>query len=346
MTLKRLFLLGALLVGLAGAAYLGQETTTPGEDMVATAESFLASLKPAQKKKAMLAYDSENRTYWNFIPMQDRAGKPTRKGLMLKEMTAKQKEQALALVKTGTSAEGYVKATTIMSLEAILHELEMGGRTVRDPEWYFFTIFGTPSKTGRWGWRVEGHHLSLNFTVDRGKVISSTPAFFGANPAKVMSGDRKGLRTLPESEDLAVKLFASLDQEQKEQAFHAEPFPEARQKEARAGVGKPVGLPASKMTKKQRQILQRLVEAYADRMPPAVGRRQIAEVRAAGIGKIHFAFYHGEKKRGKAPITYRVQGPTFVIEFLNTQSDPAGNPANHIHSCWRDLRGDFGLAAK
>jgi hypothetical protein len=261
MTLKRLFLLGALLVGLAGAAYLGQETTTPGEDMVATAESFLASLKPAQKKKAMLAYDSENRTYWNFIPMQDRAGKPTRKGLMLKEMTAKQKEQALALVKTGTSAEGYVKATTIMSLEAILHELEMGGRTVRDPEWYFFTIFGTPSKTGHWGWRVEGHHLSLNFTVDRGKVISSTPAFFGANPAKVMSGDRKGLRTLPESEDLAVKLFASLDQEQKEQAFHAEPFPEARQKEARAGVGKPVGLPASKMTKKQRQILHRLVEA-------------------------------------------------------------------------------------
>jgi hypothetical protein len=346
MTVKRLALLGVLLTGLAGAAYVAKEAAAPAEDMEAAAKTFLKSLEPDQKKKAVLPFNSKERTYWNFIPMQDARRRPTRKGLPLAEMTPAQKKLAKNLVKAGTSAEGYVKATTIMSLEAILHELEAGGRTVRDPEWYFFTVFGTPAKTGKWGWRVEGHHLSLNFTLEGGKVVSATPAFFGANPARVMSGKRKGLRTLRQSEALAVELFASLDKEQKAQALQKKPFPEPRQKEAQAGVGEPVGLPASKMTKKQRETLKQLVEAYAERMPGPVARRQIAEVRAAGVGRIHFAFSEGKKVKGRAPITYRVQGPTFVIEFLNTQSDPAGNPANHIHSVWRDLRGDFGLAAR
>ena len=92
-------------------------------------------------------------------------------------MSADQKKAALALVRSGTSEQGNVAAVTIMSLEAILRDQEKGGAMVRNPEWYFFTIFGTPSKTGQWGWRVEGHHLSLNFTVDKSKVLAATPAF-------------------------------------------------------------------------------------------------------------------------------------------------------------------------
>src|SRR5262249_54171239 len=147
-------------------------------------------------------FDSKERTNWHFVPLQDKEKRPTRKGLPLGEMNEEQRKAALALVSAGTSPEGDKKATTIMSLETILRELERGGAMVRDPAWYFFTVFGTPSKTGKWGWRVEGHHLSLNFTLDGGKVISATPAFFGANPATVMQGPRKGLRTLPEAEDL------------------------------------------------------------------------------------------------------------------------------------------------
>src|SRR5207245_808404 len=126
--------------------------------------------------------------------------KPTRKGLPLVEMSDDQRKTAMELVKAGTSTEGYSKATTIMSLELILRELEKGGAVVRDPGWYFFSVFGTPSKTARWGWRVEGHHLALNFVVDGGKVLAATPTFFGANPAEIKAGPKKGQRTLPEAE--------------------------------------------------------------------------------------------------------------------------------------------------
>lgn len=133
-------------------------------------------------------------------------------------MNAEQKAAALNMVRSSTSPEGYTKATTIMSLEAILRELEQGKGPTRNPEWYFFTVFGTPAKSGKWGWRVEGHHLSLNFTVDGGKVVSTTPAFFGANPALVKGGPQKGLRTLPAAEDLARQLFLGLSEDQKKTA--------------------------------------------------------------------------------------------------------------------------------
>ncbi len=122
-------------------------------------------------------------------------------------MTAEQKQAALSLLKAGTSQAGNVKATTIMSLEGILRAQEKKGAMVRNPEWYFFTIFGTPGSTGSWGWRVEGHHLSLNFTMDGKQVVAATPAFFGANPAEVKDGPRKGLRILAPAEDLAKDLY-------------------------------------------------------------------------------------------------------------------------------------------
>ena len=141
-----------------------------------------------------------------------------------------------------------------MSLENILRELEKNGANVRNPEWYFVSIFGKPAKTGKWGWRIEGHHLSLNFTLEDGKVIASTPAFFGANPALVMEGDKKGLRTLPEAEDYAQELFASLDDDEKKVAFQAKQFPEIEEGKAKPNAGAPVGLPASKMNEKQRNL--------------------------------------------------------------------------------------------
>jgi hypothetical protein len=344
MTLKRLLFACAVLAGLAGAAYVSQEAAGPGDRMVGAAEKFVDSLKPEQKDKAAFAFDDKERTNWHFVPLQTKDKKPTRKGLPLEEMSAGQKALARDLVKAGTSAAGFDKAMTIMSLEAILRDLEKKGSMVRNPEWYFFTIFGSPSRAGKWGWRVEGHHLSLNFVVDRGKVVASTPAFFGANPALVKGGDRKGLRTLPEAEDRAQELFASLDQDQRAAARQAKQFPEIEQGKARPNVGTPVGLSASGMTAKQKDVLLKLIEGYSERMPPEIATREVAEVKAAGLDKVHFAFVREDFKPGK-PYTYRVQGPTFVIEFLNVQSDSAGNPANHIHSSWRNIKGDFGLAA-
>jgi hypothetical protein len=341
MTRKRLLLGLGLLLALAGAAYVAREAEGPGLKMAAAGEKFLASLDAKQKAKATFDFDSGERTRWFFTPQQSR-GKSLRKGLPLKEMTAGQKKLARLLLEAGTSEVGYKKATTVMSLEAILADLEKGGRIARDPELYFFTVFGTPSKTGKWGWRVEGHHLSLNFTIDKGKVVSATPCFYGANPAVVKGGPRKGLQTLPGSQDHARALFAALDKEQRKAAHQDKPFPEIVEGTARPKLGPPQGLPGSKMSEKQKALLWKLIEGYAQRMPPAVAERELAEVKKAGLDKVYFKMAGGDGTPGKG-YTYRVQGPTFVIEFLNEQSDSAGNPANHIHSVWRSTRGDFGL---
>jgi hypothetical protein len=341
MKLGRILLAVTVLAMVAGLAYVAQKTAPPGEKMVAAAQALLAGLNADQKTRATFAFDSPERTRWFFVPLQDAKRKSTRKGLPLEDMTPEQKKAALALVAAGTSASGNDAAVTIMSLEALLRDQEKGGAMVRSPEWYFFTIFGDPSKTGKWGWRVEGHHLSLNFTLDGTQVVASTPTFFGANPAEVKGGKRKGHRTLAAAEDLALELYRSLDEDQHKIAYKEKNFPEIEQGKVNPNVGSPQGLPASKMTDAQRETLMKLLKAYTSRMPAPVAEMEMKAALEAGLNKIHFA-YAGATKPGQAH-SYRVQGPTFVIEFLNTQGDSGGNPANHIHSAWRRMKGNFGI---
>jgi hypothetical protein len=344
MTPKRLLIALGLLSLLAGAGFVARETEGPGLRMAGAAERLLASLEPKQKSKATFDFDDKERTRWFFTPQQTPDRRPLRKGLPLAEMTDKQKDLARALVRSATSEAGYKRVTTVMSLESILAELEKKGRMVRDPEWYFFTIFGTPSKTGKWGWRVEGHHLSLNFTLEGGQVVSATPLFIGANPALVMQGKQKGLRTLPEADKPFRDLLALLDDDQSKTARQGKLFPEIEEAVKKPGVGSPVGIPGEKLNDKQKAALSRLIEGYAERMPPEVAAQELAEIKKTGLDKVYFAYAIAEDKPGK-PYSYRVQGPTFVIEYLNEQRDSAGNPANHIHSAWRNIKGDFGLTS-
>lgn len=342
MKASRLFLACVGLGTLVGLAYVAQRAEEDsGNEMVSAGKAFLDSLKDEQKKKAAFDFDSKERTNWNFVPMQDKERNPTRNGLPLEDMTPEQKKRALDLLKAGTSKMGAEAAVTIMQLEAILRDQERKGAMVRNPEWYFFTVFGTPSKMGKWGWRVEGHHLSLNFTLDGTDVLAATPAFFGANPAEIKMGPKKGLRILAPSEDLARDLFTSLDPEQRKVAHQPKHFPEPGQKTVDPKVGKPVGVAVAKMNEEQKGILKKLLQSYTARMPADIAAEEMKRVREGGVEKIHFA-YTGSPEKGE-PHTYRVQGPSFVVEFLNTQRDAAGNPANHIHSAWRRIEGDFGL---
>jgi hypothetical protein len=342
MKLTRVLLAVAALCAVAGVAYVRQGEQTAGQKMVAAAQRFLDSLSAEQKARAVFPFDSKERFNWNFVPLE-KAKQSTRKGLPLKDMTAEQKKAAMALVAAGTSPHGHVQAKTIMSLESVLADLEKGKGPTRDPEWYFFTVFGTPGKGDKWGWRVEGHHLSLNFTLHGTEVVAGTPFLFAANPAHVQTGI--SLRTLPEAEDFVRRLVAALDKDQKKAAHRpGKGFPEPRQKETDAGVGDPAGLPHADMNPKQRAILMQLIEGFAGRMPRDVAEVELKRLRDAGVDKIHFV-YTGSPDPGKG-YTYRVHGPTFVIEFLNEQKDGAGNPANHIHSAWRRLPRDFGLDVK
>ena len=183
-----------------------------GTEMADAANNFLNALTPEQKAKATFTFQDDERFDWHFIP------KP-RKGLPFKEMTAGQQKLAHALLNSGLSQRGYAKAVTIMSLDDILKEMEQGKGPTRDPDLYFFSVFGKPESTNTWGWRVEGHHLSLNFVVRGDQVLAATPAFFGANPAEVREGPRKGLRVLGEEETLGRQFVKSLTPEQRQIAI-------------------------------------------------------------------------------------------------------------------------------
>jgi hypothetical protein len=322
--------LGVVSLALWAGAYID----STGSQMAAAATRFLAALEQDQVAKATYAFDAPERLDWHFIPRP-------RKGLPIKEMNPAQRALAFGLINSGLAGTGFLKATTIMSLEQILKDLEQGKGPVRDPELYFVTIFGKPSDRGQWGWRVEGHHLSLNFTLEDGKVVSATPAFFGSNPAEVRQGPRQGLRTLADIEDRALRLVQALDDKQAKEAILSETAP----KEIRAAntpqppTDTAQGIAFSDLNDEQREMLRALVEAYAQDMPPEVARAWLDEARQAGPSNIRFAWY-GPADRLQ-PHAYRVQGPTFLIEFNNTQ-----NGANHIHSVWRNMLGDFGIPLK
>jgi hypothetical protein len=332
-----------LIVGLfSSLALMAEKEASVATKMSDAASEFLTSLSPELKKKVSFSFDDDHRVNWFFTPQQDKQRSYTRKGVPFEELSEAQQKAALELLKTGTSKKGYEQAVTIMSLESILKDLEKKGAMVRNPGWYFVSIFGEPSKTGTWGWRIEGHHLSVNFTVDKGQVSSVTPFFFGANPAVVKGGDRKGLQTLPEVETHARELIDSLVDEQKKVAKQdLKQLPEIAEKTTKASPGEPIGLVASKLTANQQATLLKLLQAYTDRMPDAIGATELENVKKTSMEKIYFA-YTGETQPGK-PYTYRVHGPSFLVEFLNVQADSAGNPANHIHSVWRHIPADFGL---
>lgn len=326
-----------LALGLAFSAFAPRMAVAhdAGTQMSAIARVFLAALTPEQKAKACYDFASEERENWHFIPRE-------RKGLPLKDMTPQQRLLAHALLNTGLSFRGSAKAVTIMSLEEVLYQIEgadeakrAAARERRDPEKYFVTIFGEPADKGTWGWRVEGHHLALNFTLKDGQMIRATPSFMGTNPGEIRQGPLTGLRVLAVEEELGRELVKSLTPEQFKTAFVATVAPKEMITAAEHKVSalSPAGLADTELDEKQKGMLMRLVSEYIERMRPEIAEAAREEFKNSG--PMYFA-WAGGKERGE-PHYYRVQGKTFLLEYDNTQ-----NGANHVHSVWRSFDGDFG----
>jgi hypothetical protein len=324
---------------LVGRSYFRE--SGPGEELTSAASDWLGTLSDEQRAAALLPYDTPQRVDWHFIP------KDQRKGLQLKLMSPEQQTGALQILKAALSQAGYSKATQIMSLEKLLLELEGPRQIIRDPERYYFTLFGDPAVTGRWGLSIEGHHLSLNLVVENGQVIGTTPQVFAANPAVVKNENKSGFvvgtRVLAKEEQLAFDFVKSLSESQRQQAIIAAEAP----REIRA-AGEPqppqepaAGIRVSDLTEDQRRLLRDLAMEYVNAVPEPLAQQRRAAAEAAGVDSITFA-WAGPTEPGIGHY-YRIQGPTFLIEFVNTQPDAAGNPANHIHSIWRDMRGDFAV---
>ncbi|MCC7126504.1 MAG: DUF3500 domain-containing protein [Acidobacteria bacterium] len=327
------FVVLALMLFLRSTPY-GAPPPVVADAMVEAATAFLASLDAPQKSKAAFAFDDANRFDFHFIPK-------ARQGVPLKGLQPAQRDRAHALLKTGLGMRGYTTATTIIDLENVLKAIEPPrtgpNAIVRDPELYYVSVFGTPSSSNPWGWRFEGHHISVNFTVAGGRPVAWAPLFFGANPAVVKSGPKQGTRALAEEEEKARALMLALDAGQRAKATIQADAPRDIITMASQQVSplSPVGLAMKDMTAAQKQALRALLDVYLARVEPDLGKARLERLQQAGLDAITFAWAGVTEVGG--PHYYRVQGPTFLIEYDNTQNDN-----NHIHSVWRDFEGDFG----
>ncbi len=339
---SRIVLAAAMAAALAAGSMLAAERSSTA--MATAASKFLDSLTADQRQRVSFPVDGDELTHWHFIPTE----MFPRKGLLVRDMTAAQRVLAHDLLKAGLSQRGYLTATQIMDLEKVLRTIEAAQRAQgtsveaarameRDPEKYFFSIFGTPFTKATWGWRVEGHHISLHFTVVNGAVVAAAPTFFGSNPAEVREGPQKGLRILGPEEDAARALLDALDASQRAKAIIMADAPGDLLTMASVKIDplKPDGIGASALSPNQRALLTKLIDVYAGYMAPDIAASRIDRLKKAGEEKIAFA-WAGPVEGGRKHY-YRVQGPTFLIEYDNTQND-----ANHIHSVWRDFDGDFG----
>jgi len=290
---------------------------------------FINSFTGDQLESLIFDFKDDERLNWDYVP----AG---REGIPLKELSSSQKELLKNLLESSLSRSGIIKAEGVIILEKVLQDLS-GGGSYRDPGKYFVTIFGNPGNKKPWGWRYEGHHLSLNFTVVKDSVIISTPMFFGANPAEVKFGEHKGLRVLKNEEDYARELVKSLNKEQLKEALIEKDAPSEiiTGNDERIDPLRPKGIPASKLNDAQQKILIDLVKEYINNSHSEHAEQKSIDLNKLDLNELYFG-WAGEMEKGK-PHYYRIQSSTFLIEYDNTQ-----NNANHIHSVWRDFENDFG----
>jgi hypothetical protein len=302
---------------------------------VLAARAALRALSDSTRPAAAFSFDTTERSNWFYVPLD-------RRGLTLARMTAEGRSRVDSLLLTGLSPRGFATAKNIMRHESILHDIEAAGppemrRFVRDSNKYYLSVFGEPDVSDAWGWRVEGHHLSVNYTEIGRSVQVVSPVFFGANPARVPSGPKAGLRILAAEEDLARDLVKMLDAAQRRIAIFSDTaFVEIETRnDPKARALKAEGLRAADMTPPQRAQLRRLVDHYAGRVSASARAHAMRDLEDGGFGELRFAWAGGTEV-GQAHY-YRIHGPTILVEYDNQQTN-----ANHIHTVWRDLRHDFG----
>jgi hypothetical protein len=295
------------------------------------AQAFLDSLYDGQRDVATYDFTDPERQRWQYTP-------GPRGGLALEDMDDAQREKAMALIDRALSTRGARTARAIMDLEPVLKALEESqgrpGSERRNREHYWFSVFGDPvgARPQPWGWRVGGHHLCLHFTaVD--DVVSVTPLFFGANPARVpdgpAAGPAAGLRVLAAEEDLARALLATLDETQRAAAVVSPEAPSdiLTGNAVRAEIAAvPTGIRFTSLHGEARSALTQLVSHYRGRVehPPMVDLES-ATFAWAGSTRVGDGHY------------YAIRAGGFLVEYDNTQ-----NNANHVHTVWRDVTRDWG----
>lgn len=330
--MKRISLLLLFITGTLISSY-SQPVDMVAGDMTKAAIKFLQLLSAEQKTKAQFPFDNEERYNWHFVPIN-------RKGIPLKELTEAQRKAGFDLLHTVLSDTGFNKATSIMSLENILKEVENrpADDHYRDPENYYFSFFGNPADS-IWGWRFEGHHIAFNFSSQNNHLVAATPGFLGTNPAVVLSGPEKGKQVLKDESELGIALLHSLDEKQLKKAIISDTVIKEilTFNSRKAMINDPRGILYSELSNTQQKIFMQLLSVYIHRYTRFFAMGMMQEIEAAGLNNLRFAWAGERQPAIGHPNYYRIQGPTIIIEYDNTQ-----NNANHVHSVIRDLKNDFG----
>lgn len=323
---RRTVLAAAALLPFGSAS---AQTVDAAQRIADAANRFLLSLDDGQRRQVLIAFDSTNRLDWHYIPR-------TRSGLALGEMRADQANSARALFASVLNQRGLELLDGVRLLEGVLREQQ---GSFRDPSRYYVSVFGTPGRSP-WGWRFEGHHLSLNVALPAPGQVAVTPFFTGAHPATVRDGPHRGFRLLGPSEDLARQIMAGLNDRQREAAIIANrSFGEiVASPQREQDLGSPRGLLLGEMSGAQRTLVEALMDRFLGTLAPDLLAQQKQRVLEQGLATFRFA-WAGSLTPGEAHY-FRVHGPVTLIEHDNTQ-----NGANHVHAVWRDLAADFGRDA-
>ena len=310
--------------------------------------SFVNSLDKMHRQVALLAFNDTARIKWNNLPVGLRA----RAGISVGNMTVEQRKLFHRILSVSLSSQGYLKATSIMQLDNLLNQYydslyygkEIDSPTygfIRALQWsprnYYLAFFGNPSDSV-WGYKVEGHHLSVNFTFVNDK-LSVTPFFVGTDPAEYPIGEYAGLRILGQEEDLGIKLIhlLSADQQKKATMSGAVPGDIITGAESGKRLVDNWGIRGSEMTKQQQAVLQYIIREFVFNLEYDKAVAEYDKIVKAGIDKIYFGWI-GTYEESK-PHYYVLNGPGFLIELDNSGF---GGNANHIHAIWREKGNEFG----
>jgi hypothetical protein len=328
---------GTALLGAAALPKAAAASTGPGlasaDDLLSRVRDFLAGLEPDKRKAASFAWNGSEWRGWNYFGV----GGFIKPGLRLEQMNAAQKEAAWKALATVWSPAGIAKGQNVMRLQDVLAEMGNGAGQ-RSSQRFSLSVFGTPSETGAWGFRVEGHHLTQSVAIRDNRIVSVTPSSFSSYPNRVKSGRHTGLNTLKEEEALARKLIGDLAPALQRRARISDSairniLSYAGSERANA---KKVGVAAAQMTLAQRDLLWQLIETYAvEHLPSALTEVQRTRVRSGDREAVHFSWY-GPNTAERA-FGYRVIGDSFVIELGSV--DPE---AQHLHTVYVDLANVLG----
>jgi hypothetical protein len=315
----------------------------------AFAGALYQSLDPIQKRNAVLSFQDTARLQWNNLPIGLRA----RAGTPLSGMNDDQRKLVHRILSTSLSSQGYLKSTSIIHLDELLNKYYEGlhhKKAIADSvyafiqalQWspgnYFFAFFGNPLEN-TWGYKLEGHHLSVNFTFS-GEKVSATPFFMGTDPAEYPESDYAGLRVLGQEEDLGIRLITMLSAEQQKKATQSGEAPQDIITAAESGkrLIDYWGLKAAEMKPEQQAVLQAMIREYVFNLEYDKALMEYDKILKAGIGEVYFGWIgpYEEKK----PHYFVINGPTFLIEFDNNGGPR--NAANHVHTIWREKGNEYG----